>query len=489
MSRILVLLCFVILVCFTTTARAADIIAKSCSNSAVQTAINSAVNGDRVLIPAGRCNWTTQVTIPSTKGITLQGAGIGVTTILSGEADGVPSGALIVNVKSGNSLTRVTAFTMDENSLIRPSQSAAISILGDGLDAFRIDHILLDNVAKRGLSSFGSFRGYTELSGLIDHVTCNAAPNTSVQCFGPRGSQQADGFGAFEFPVQLGSNHQTYFEDCTCNFTSSADECLDAFTGASFVFRYNTMSGISIGVHGADSALRGMHTVEVYRNTFSNTGSLKYMANWRSGPNVMFDNVYTGAFTNVIFTLYRVDEPYGVNGKCDGTNPRDKNLVRSGQPDQGYPCLDQTGWYFHGAAPHGSAAIHTPAYVFNNTLNGMATAPTTNTVGSTPTAPYVVGNRDYYNDVGASCSGVSCKTGVGIGPLSSRPANCTEGVGYWATDQGTWNKAGRENGVLYKCTATNTWTLYYTPYTYPHPLQSVQDNSPPPVRPRGLNVQ
>jgi hypothetical protein len=28
------------------------------------------------------------------------------------------------------------------------------------------------------------------------------------------------------------------------------------------------------------------------------------------------------------------------------------------------------------------------------------------------------------------------------------------------------------SGVLYKCTAPNTWTLYYTPYTYPHPLQT-----------------
>jgi len=45
-------------------------------------------------------------------------------------------------------------------------------------------------------------------------------------------------------------------------------------------------------------------------------------------------------------------------------------------------------------------------------------------------------------------------------------------VGYWATDQGSWNQSGSGGqGVLYKCTATNTWTLYYTPYTYPHPLQ------------------
>jgi len=27
------------------------------------------------------------------------------------------------------------------------------------------------------------------------------------------------------------------------------------------------------------------------------------------------------------------------------------------------------------------------------------------------------------------------------------------------------------SGTLYKCTSANTWTAYYTPYTYPHPLR------------------
>jgi hypothetical protein len=69
-------------------------------------------------------------------------------------------------------------------------------------------------------------------------------------------------------------------------------------------------------------------------------------------------------------------------------------------------------------------------------------------------------------------------SGVGWGTLAQRPASCTAGpggtygisptgsygVGYWATD------ANNGNGVLYVCTATNTWTQIYTPYVYPHPL-------------------
>lgn len=62
--------------------------------------------------------------------------------------------------------------------------------------------------------------------------------------------------------------------------------------------------------------------------------------------------------------------------------------------------------------------------------------------------------------------------GMGFGALARRPTSCTTGTGYFATDQGTWNTSGNGfgQGVLYKCTATNTWTLGYVPYVYPHPL-------------------
>ena len=73
------------------------------------------------------------------------------------------------------------------------------------------------------------------------------------------------------------------------------------------------------------------------------------------------------------------------------------------------------------------------------------------------------------------------KVGMGYGPLSSRPATCTVGVGYWATDQSVTSLAGMVgknpttpiSGTLYKCTSTNMWTPYYTPYTYPHPLRTI----------------
>ena len=83
-------------------------------------------------------------------------------------------------------------------------------------------------------------------------------------------------------------------------------------------------------------------------------------------------------------------------------------------------------------------------------------------------------NRDYYNQT-ASFNGT---VGIGVGPLANRPETCTPGVAYWATDQGEWDSIhDGPDGQLYVCTATNTWSLYYKPYTYPHPLVS----GPPPA--------
>jgi len=85
---------------------------------------------------------------------------------------------------------------------------------------------------------------------------------------------------------------------------------------------------------------------------------------------------------------------------------------------------------------------------------------------------------------------------MGFGTLANRPTTCSHttapngenggGVAYWATDQGSW-KNGGAGGVLYRCGATNTWTVQYTPFTYPHPLRN-GSTAPVPTAPTNVRI-
>jgi hypothetical protein len=154
-------------------------------------------------------------------------------------------------------------------------------------------------------------------------------------------------------------------------------------------------------------------------------------------------------------------------------------------------CADQGGRgrgnYLSGSTPSPASSLAQaldPIYEWGNTasLLGLAKNITTDT-------GRLISNRDWYTDNSGGTphaqtsltSPFNGSGGVGLGTLANRPTACTTGVGYFATDQGSWNASGNGfgDGVLYQCSAPNTWTIYYTPYNYPHPLTQGTGNTPP----------
>lgn len=174
-----------------------------------------------------------------------------------------------------------------------------------------------------------------------------------------------------------------------------------------------------------------------------------------------------------------------------------------GYTNQCYPLLDQPGRGYFSTANAGGwpkAASYTdadyeavmPIYLFGNQWRGTPGGSWANPPATTPSwvssSGYLKADREWYDPAGgiqtSSASPFDGTTGTGIGTAANRPATCTAGVGYWALDEGSWNTSGTwtytypnggssyAQGRFYKCTATDTWTLYYTPLTYPHPLNT-----------------
>jgi hypothetical protein len=141
-------------------------------------------------------------------------------------------------------------------------------------------------------------------------------------------------------------------------------------------------------------------------------------------------------------------------------------------------CLDQPsrsgGTLLSGATPSPAANVGEvldPTYEWGDTHTGSFNHDPIDS-GTLK----LMNNRDYYYEVSQSAqtsptSPFNGTVGTGFGTLANRPTTCTPRVAYWATDQGSWNQSGNGGqGELYTCTATNTWTMSYEPYTYPHPL-------------------
>jgi hypothetical protein len=479
------------------TANAATIRATSCGQSQVATAVSSATDGDTIVIPAGSCTWTTSLNV--TKAITIQGSGVDSTFIIDGitaPSSGAKPSVIEWDV-SGSQLKRLTGIAFDGGSvggLDGGTHSGIVAIIGTA-SSVRVDHLVFTNLNRTvGMQVRGG------VTGVVDHVVFNIGTHYGMYVF-----HQGYGDNSWAQPNVWGADAFMFVEDCQFLGPSGSGISWgnDGWEGQRVVYRRNRYVNVLWANHGTETSgrERSARAAEVYQNSFelNNAGwnsqlcCLNSVIGIRGGTALVWGNQLSssnGGGARQIFDManFRSNDPRIFNpfNHCDGSNPWDQNAG----PEIGYRCIDQPGAgqgdMLSGdvPAPRWLRQQLEPVYIWGNTNNGSPSGGVTN--GTIPVVP----DRDYYNEV----QGFNGSSGIGNGPASARPTTCKPGVAYWATDQGEWDSTNGNtaDGRLYICTSTNTWTLAYTPYQYPHPL--VSGASAPtgvgtPVSPTNLSIQ
>lgn len=456
--------------------QAGTITAASCSQAAVQTAVNSALDGNTVIVPTGSCTWGSPVLLSNSKGVTLQCTTAGSCVITAS------SQALLFDSLSGTNTRfyRITGFTLQNSSA-----TFVIWVSGNGtLSSIRIDHNTFNVATDSVAVFFGHTQSIANYYGVIDHNTMTSpGSSTFLQIIGDTNNSPP--------PSQLGTGSNMFVEDNTITIptmTNAGKGCMDSWGNGAIVWRHNNSLNCLVTTHGVTHS-GGPQNIELYDNQLRvDAGSVaqgvadgyRLFHHQGSGEFIAFNNRFT-AFSGknsdpLEMTHYRSAPPavagYDVSlGRCDGSNPKDGNRAPA-STYFGYPCWRQPGRDFAGNLM--------PMYVWNNRWSD--TGAKIDMLVATPwgtTNPavedHIKPDRDYYNAVSALAqtsppTPFNGTTGMGFGTLVNRPATCTTnalesggGVGYFATDQGP-------QGTLFRCSATNTWTAWYQPYTYPHPL-------------------
>lgn len=415
--------------------------AADCSYAEVKACHDGATAGDTINVPAcSETTWATTLTI--TKGILLIGAGAGETNIKRGATNGL----FIFNPTDydTNASMRISGFTINCDDgmciYIGPSGLTGKQAPFTVQDKFRMDHNVFTNMGGNAIWNKGVAYGVID-NNTMTHTSGSYPIKNDPQVINSyhwwTDSPQKD--------YQIGSNKNMYFEDNVINLGGSGDNiCAECQYGGRYAFRYNTInttipSYSFFEMHGAQGSGDDMPScfgAEVYGNNITATNDDIILFKTRGGQSVIFGNSgnsVAGQWEVVAYT----------------------SLTVCGAEDE---CKE---------------AVH-DSFQWQNRLNYTGNLAETSASGSLTCCELT--NRPL---AGRDLVGEDSTQAITYGTLANLPATCTKYQGYWATSQSLSNLTNYVgvnpttplSGTLYQCTATNTWTEIYTPYTYPHPLR------------------
>lgn len=354
-------------------AQAATIPASSCSQAAVQTAVNAASDGDRVVVPAGTCTWTNAVSI-SNKTIILEGAGSGAggTKIVHGGGNHT-----LISVSAGSKKGKmdISKFWFSGGSSNWWNGTAMMLYGPDGWKNLRVHHNAFDG------NNPWSIKGSSATHGLIDNNVFKGKAY-GIMLYG-------NGKSDWAAPLTLGTADFFFVEDNSFEFDdfygATGVPVMDMDSGGRQVFRHNTIRYGMWETHDlARSGLVSANAFEVYNNDFTTTSNKWKAFDVSAGTGVIWGNTISGDYSVPIGAMdYKSFDPRSIR-KCDGTDPADKNVPG----ESGWICQYQIG-----SMGEGPTAYTYPLYVWSNTKNGSVVG-----MQCTDGCNHVKSGRDYINN-------------------------------------------------------------------------------------------
>ncbi len=334
-------------------AAAREFTAAGCSQSATQAAIDSAADGDVVVVPAGSCTWSSSVRI-SGKGIHLKGQQKGAVKI----SHSAGSNDLLSVSTDASHHVEVSNLTFLPGSASGSAEYLAVS--GSGKPA-----LVHDNYFRNVNFRVNCIR-WSAAGGVISNNTFESLDpdGSSGGCFQLKAEGSTSSWSTASTMGKADSTGtaNVYIENNA--FKKIILQSIDVDDNMRAVIRYNSFDNSGFVYHGADTSSSGVRHVEVYNNkfTFTTSGSgyrFPLNINWwvyvRGGTGVWTDNdmadirsTQWGNKPEIVMTVQNVNRRAGSYG-CWSS----------------YPAPHQVG-----QSHNGNSSITDPMYIWNNTGTG-----------------------------------------------------------------------------------------------------------------------